>query len=85
MNLKRFKSKTDLSTITVFDKGGQWFYKHTPFRKWIKNIPEIGPFKNEGDALLSICMSKEIRFSDFMQTYANYAEQPKQPEGTTNE
>lgn len=64
---KEFKNKKDQSTIVFYENEGAHFYKHVPFRRWMRKIAKIGPFKNEGDALLSACMSHDFKFSEFAE------------------
>ncbi len=67
--MKQFRNKNDHSSVHVYQRAGQWFMKHTIKGKWLRTATEIGPFKSEGDALLSVCMSRELKFSEYVQVY----------------
>lgn len=67
--MKNFKSRKDESTIMLYERNGSFYYKHTQKFKWVKHSLPIGPFKDEGVALLAICRDEKINFSDFYQNY----------------
>lgn len=63
--VKEFKSQKDGSSVLFYAKGEEHFYKHTKKGQWLKRAEAVGPFKNQGDALLAACMSKDFKFSEF--------------------
>ncbi len=67
--MKQFKNKVSGSSVHFFEQGGLHYYKITKKHEHLKTAKRIGPFKNEGDALLQVCMSTELNFINYSQVY----------------
>lgn len=67
--MKQFRNKSNGKSAHIYEQGGQWFVKHTSKGQWVRRTAPIGPFKDEGAALLSLATSADINFCEYSQVY----------------